>query len=269
MSSTDWPFKYCVNSMRWRISQFPVITLIHTASRLYLRLFQQVQTKNLRTLRNLVLKRPSNMPLVTIGNHTSCVDDPVLWGLLPYRNIFNNASIRWIPAANEVCFGTRFLDFLFSRSQLVPVVRGDGVYQRGMSFCLERLKEGKWIHVFPEGKVNINKEFHRFKWGVSRLIVEAETTPIVVPFWHIGMDDMLPNSRPYIPQLFKRLTFLVGEPLDLTSWVKQRREAKMSAVVMRRQLTDHLEQVMLDIKVQAELLHQEWNEKRLVAYRML
>ena len=44
-------------------------------------LFQQVQTKNLDVLHEVVVKRPSGTPLVTVSNHTSCLDDPVIWGM--------------------------------------------------------------------------------------------------------------------------------------------------------------------------------------------
>ena len=35
--------------------------------------------------------------------------------------------------------------------QAIPIVRGDGVYQKAVDYCINLLNEGAWIHVFPEG----------------------------------------------------------------------------------------------------------------------
>jgi monolysocardiolipin acyltransferase len=43
-------------------------------------MFQQVQAKNLGALHRAILDRPKGTPLITLSNHASCIDDPVMWG---------------------------------------------------------------------------------------------------------------------------------------------------------------------------------------------
>lgn len=57
-------------------------------------------------------------------------------------------------------------------------------------------------------------EFIRLKWGVGRLLAESKLCPIFIPFWHIGMDNVLPNVEPYRPQLGHVVTINVGKPID-------------------------------------------------------
>jgi len=92
-----------------------------------------------------------------------------------------------------------------------------GVYQKPVDFAIERLNEfSDWLHIFPEGKVNTERErLYRFKWGIGRIISELKTTPIVIPFYHTGMPDVLPNRRPYIPRYGNKVFMNVGQPLNI------------------------------------------------------
>ena len=39
---------------------------------------QKVQIKNMERLQKVIWERPRGIPLVTISNHASCMDDPVI-----------------------------------------------------------------------------------------------------------------------------------------------------------------------------------------------
>lgn len=65
----------------------------------------------------------------------------------------------------------------------------------------------------------MTKECIRLKWGIGRMIFESPVPPIVVPIWHIGMDEVLPNEPPYVLRLRKHLTFNYGDPIDMTDMV--------------------------------------------------
>ena len=74
-------------------------------------------------------------------------------------------SIRWLPGAKEICCRNKPTSLFFQLGRVVPVVRGDGVYQYCMDFCVDRLNDGDWVHIYPEGLVNVTKELMRLKWG--------------------------------------------------------------------------------------------------------
>ena len=100
---------------------------------------------------------------------------------------------------------------------------------------------GDWAHIFPEGKVNMSQEWMRLKWGVGRLIAEARIPPLVLPFWHEGLADVLPVGKPYIPRIGKKVTVVIGDVIDTKVLLETLRPEHPTAEGLRKALTDYIQ----------------------------
>ncbi|KAF5398891.1 N-acylphosphatidylethanolamine synthase [Paragonimus heterotremus] len=186
--------------------------------------------------------RPFDTPLITVSNHHSCLDDFILFGsLLSLFDLTDVDRYRWTLAAVDICFTNPRDCFFFTWGKGIPVWRrvrdprslrlistGGGVDQPSMNFAVDLLNRGKWVHVFPQGRViqpyERDEESHiRLRWGIGRLIADLKTTPIVLPIWHCGLDQLNPSELPSTLKTLacilgkpRRLTIHVGEPIDLT-----------------------------------------------------
>lgn len=134
---------------------------------------------------------------------------------------------------------------MFQLGKCIPAVRGAGVYQSAVDLCIEKLTCGEWIHIFPEGKVNITKERLRFKWGIGRILYESPALPIIIPIWHEGMDTVLPNTSPYILKFGKRVTINIGEPIDLKNLIDELKKQRISDEDARKTITNKIQMEMM------------------------
>lgn len=76
-----------------------------------------------------------------------------------------------------------------------------------------------WIHIFPEGMIHQHpqKAMRYFKWGIARLILEAEPCPDVLPMWIEGCDQVMNEKREWprpIPRPGKHVDVSFGELVD-------------------------------------------------------
>lgn len=239
----------------WNLASRMTIFTVGVCSKFVIYVLNTTNCYNKEKFDFPVLRRPESVPLITVSNHQSVFDDPGIWGTMDYKLLFNRQKMRWAMAAHEVCFTNTLHAYFFMLGKAVPVIRGIGVFQEAVDFCLERLAEGDWVHVFPEGRINQSKDDIRFKWGVGRLIYESPVTPILVPIWHLGMDDVVPNSRPYICRTGKKVTINFGEPIDFSELVSKFKSENISAENARKIITEKIQQELMVLKKETEELH--------------
>jgi monolysocardiolipin acyltransferase len=103
----------------------------------------------------------------------------------------------------------------------------------------------------------MDKSYMRLKWGIGRILYESYPTvkPIILPIFHEGMDDLLPNAPPYYFRLNSKLTFNVGKPIDLSATMKSIFDRKVNEEEARKIITDALQKELEVLRVETEQLH--------------
>lgn len=76
-----------------------------------------------------------------------------------------------------------------------------------------------WVHVFPEGAVHQHPslDMRYFKWGVSRLVLESEPMPDVVPIFIDGFQHVMPEDRAFprfVPRIGNNIRVAFGDVVD-------------------------------------------------------
>jgi monolysocardiolipin acyltransferase len=77
-----------------------------------------------------------------------------------------------------------------------------------------------WVHVFPEGCIHQHPDLsvRYFKWGISRLILESEPAPDVLPMFIDGTQHIMAQDRKwprFLPRTGKHFKMAIGELMDV------------------------------------------------------
>ena len=70
--------------------------LVGGFSRLFLRFASDFRVHNADKVAQFMDgQRAANRPIITVANHASCVDDPILWGMLKMTTLASK-NCRWL-----------------------------------------------------------------------------------------------------------------------------------------------------------------------------
>uniref|UniRef100_A0AC34GP30 Tafazzin family protein n=1 Tax=Panagrolaimus sp. ES5 TaxID=591445 RepID=A0AC34GP30_9BILA len=236
-----WPFPR--NPSKWHIwKSRATMTFVYFCAKTMFAGGNKLVVNNRDTF--LKLFEDKSRSLLTISNHRCTIDDPLMWALIPISKFFKNIDrFRYTPAAHNICFTKASHTYWFSLGRCVPIVRGSGVFQECVDFCIEKLNDKKWIHLFPEGKVTPNPI--RIKWGVGRMINETEEPPIVLPIWVNGMSKVWASAPPYYPKFGNTVEVTVGEPLDMKTYLLSLQSNV--EIERRKKITDKIQDTLFEL----------------------
>ncbi|KAI0481045.1 hypothetical protein GGR56DRAFT_302526 [Xylariaceae sp. FL0804] len=266
-----------------RLASSLIMGTVSSISRAFLYGLNSVEVTGLQRFLDILDQRRDPLKrqrgLITVSNHISIVDDPLIWGVLPLHYAFDPANHRWGLGAHDICFQNKILGSFFSYGQVLPTHRHrhsphGGLFQPTMTQAIRLLcappsaaapppppqggpQDGDgdhdpppdpftaggltyyttdgadavpapsahlrnrhgWVHVFPEACVHQHPALflRYFKWGVSRLILEAEPAPDVLPVFVDGFQRVMPEGRGwprFLPRARVDVRLAFGEALD-------------------------------------------------------
>ncbi|KZW03147.1 acyltransferase-domain-containing protein [Exidia glandulosa HHB12029] len=203
------------------LSRLLTVATVGLSSKAFLAL-NTVSVAGLDVLRTALDDRQRGV--LTVCNHISVTDDPLTWGIMPISSYFNPRNIRWTLGASDIMFTNPVFSAFFRSGQVIETFRGNGIQQPAIDDAIRKLDAGHWVHLFPEGKVNQflspQAQLLRFKWGIGRMLMDVKRTPVVIPMWLTGFDQVMPENRGFprfLPRPGKRISITFGDPYHLTS----------------------------------------------------
>ncbi|PAN26675.1 hypothetical protein PAHAL_5G030400 [Panicum hallii] len=249
------------DSVIFRSFQALAVPLIGNACYVFMHGLNSVQIYGAEKLHQALQERPKGKPLLTVSNHVAAMDDPfVIASLLPPSVMLEAQKLRWTLCATDRCFTNPVLSTFFRSVKVLPVSRGDGIYQKGMDMALSKLNSGGWVHIFPEGSRSRDggKTIAPSKRGVGRLVMDADSLPVVIPFVHTGMQDIMPVGK-RIPRAGKQVIVIVGDPINFDDLIIDNSDdtQHLSRGILYDKATQRIGQRLQELKVEVDRLASE------------
>jgi len=180
---------------------------------LYLKLFNKVRVHGRKKLKSI------ETPYMLISNHLTMFDDVFIDSLVYMPWAFGGIKyFPWHAPEEKNFFLGPIVAWFLQKAQCVPLTRGHGVFQPGMTRLKELLQGDAIVHIFPEGTRSRSGDINRGQVGVGRIAYQAKCK--VVPIYHEGTRDFLPIGSHRL-RTGQRMEVVIGDPVDMSDLYAQ------------------------------------------------
>ncbi|WP_394616125.1 lysophospholipid acyltransferase family protein [Lentzea sp. JNUCC 0626] len=173
---------------------------------------------------------PREGAALLVMNHISHLD-PIYDAVFTHRNgrvphFLAKHSLWNIPVAGRILRGAK----------QIPVYRGTSDAQQSLRAAHEALADGQVVVIYPEGTITKDPDAWPMnsRTGVARLALQHDGPVIPIARW--GTVDIYDHyKKKFRPFPRKTVTYLVGEPIDLSEF-----KAREESLAVLREVTDLL-----------------------------
>lgn len=203
-----------------------VIGVVGSFSKVLMTMLNDLHLYRMDLLYDAIEHRSDTHGLLTFSNHQSVMDDPfLLAAALPSRILLNPKLMRWGLCSLDICFQNALVGRTLRLGKAMPIQRRGGIHQSFLRTAAEKLINGDWVHIYPEGRIR-QVGMGYAKRGVGKLLAIAfearQGLPLIVPLYHEGIENVMPQApgtntlERSVPRVGKKLFVLAGEPIDLS-----------------------------------------------------
>ena len=146
---------------------------------------------------------PKKGPFIMASNHVSLAD-PAAVGVA-----CNTMSLIFM--AKKELFELNMWGWWFKAMGCIPVRRESGNFQV-LKKAVEKLREGKAIAIFPEGKRSSDGTLQKAEPGIGFLAVKSKAP--IVPVYVSGTDKLLPKGEKFIKP--NKVIAKIGKRINIT-----------------------------------------------------
>ena len=143
---------------------------------------------------------------IVIANHRSPLDPILIW-----VGVTNRRPLEYLTAREY--FGIPGLQFIFEATRAIPVGR-DGRDMTATRTALRRLKEGCYLGVFPEGRLNTGPGLLPGDTGIAWLALHSQA-PVYPLFIHNSPQGTTMVNSAY---KFRHVRISYGDAVDLSAY---------------------------------------------------